>query len=55
MTLEQLYDQASIEWHRSEKVRMQYPTFIYYWHERYERVYDFGLHFRGSIRRRMLQ
>ena len=41
MTVEQLYLRAATEWRHKINVRHQYPTFDYYWHERYERVYDF--------------
>ena len=41
MTVEQLYQKAIIEWQQIINVRHQYPTFDYYWHERYERVYNF--------------
>jgi hypothetical protein len=40
MTHQQMYKQATSEWQRSEDVRLHYPTFVYYWHERYERVYN---------------
>lgn len=41
MTLEQLVKKASNEWLNKDSVRQRYPTFTYYWHERYERVYNF--------------
>jgi len=41
MKVEQLYLRAVTEWRQQDNVRHQYPTFDYYWHERYERVYDF--------------
>jgi hypothetical protein len=40
MTPQQIYQQAANEWQRSKDVRSHYPTFVYYWHERYERVYN---------------
>ncbi len=40
MKIEQLYQKANAEWQHTVKMRHQYPTFDYYWHERYERVYD---------------
>ena len=40
MTLEQLYNKATSEWRNQDKVRKNYPTFVYYWRERYERVYN---------------
>lgn len=42
MTKEQLYIQAQSEWRNSTSVRQQYPTFIYYWQNRYERVFTFN-------------
>lgn len=40
MTNDQLHLQAEKEWHSSLELRRQYPTFVFYWHEQYERVYN---------------
>lgn len=41
MTNEQLlYAQAQKEWIDSRTIQRQYPTFVFYWHELYERVYN---------------
>jgi len=40
MTNEQLYLQAKKEWIDSQTIQRQYPTFVFYWHELYERVYN---------------
>ena len=40
MTNEQLYAQAQKEWVDSQTIKRQYPTFVFYWHEHYERVYN---------------
>ena len=36
----QLHLQAQKEWCGSAHLRRQYPTFVFYWHEQYERVYN---------------
>ena len=40
MTSHQLHLQAQKEWCGSSNLRRQYPTFVFYWHEQYERVYN---------------
>jgi hypothetical protein len=40
MTIHQLHLQAQKEWRGSSHLRRQYPTFVFYWHEQYERVYQ---------------
>ena len=40
MTIHQLHLQAQTEWRGSPHLRRQYPTFVFYWHEQYERVYQ---------------
>ena len=40
MTNHQLHVQAEREWNGSLTIRHQYPTFVFFWHERYERVYN---------------
>lgn len=40
MTNSQLHIQAQKEWDSSVNIRRQYPTFEFYWHELYERVYN---------------
>jgi len=40
MTNEKLYAQAQKEWGDSQTIQRQYPTFVFYWHEHYERVYN---------------
>jgi len=40
MTSEQLYTQAQQEWNNSQPIQRRYPTFVFYWHEYYERVYN---------------
>ena len=44
MTVEQVYHHAELEWQNQSNLRAKYATFIYYWHERYERVY--GIEYR---------
>ena len=44
MTVEQVYHRADLEWQCHSNLRAKYATFIYYWHERYERVY--GIEYR---------
>ena len=39
MTNHPLHLQAQKEWCGSSYLRRQYPTFDFYWHEQYERVY----------------
>lgn len=39
MTNDQLHLRAEREWHNSQELRRRYPTFDFYWHEQYERVY----------------
>lgn len=39
MNNHQLHLQAQKEWCGSSQLRRQYPTFVFYWHEQYERVY----------------
>ena len=39
MTNYELHLQAQKEWCGSSHLRRQYPTFVFYWHEQYERVY----------------
>ena len=36
----QLHQQAESEWNDSSVLRQQYPTFSFYWYERYERIYN---------------
>ena len=45
MTVEQVYHRAELEWQNHSDLRTKYATFIYYWHERYERVY--GIEYRS--------
>lgn len=40
MTNYQLHRQAEREWKGSLDLRRRYPTFDFYWHEQYERIYD---------------
>jgi hypothetical protein len=43
MTSKALHIRASYEWNHSAELRSQYPTFVYYWREKYERVYRIEL------------
>lgn len=47
MTYYQLHTQAEREWNDSLAIRQQYPTFVFYWHEKYERIYDIPNTMRG--------
>lgn len=40
MIIHQLQLKAQKEWRDSSLLRRQYPTFVFYWHEQYERVYN---------------
>jgi hypothetical protein len=40
MTRQQIYEQASREWLQSQIVRLQYPTFGYFWQACYARIYN---------------
>ncbi len=39
MTYRQLRVRAWKEWRGSARVRREYPTYVHYWRERYQRVY----------------
>ena len=40
MNYAKLQIQAAKKWKSSQDIRREYPTFVFYWHEQYERVYN---------------
>ncbi|MGD8559094.1 MAG: hypothetical protein PVF34_03795 [Gammaproteobacteria bacterium] len=40
MSYQQLHSLAEKNWNNCIDIRRRYPTFIFYWHEQYERVYN---------------
>jgi hypothetical protein len=40
MNYKQLHHQAEKKWENSLDIRRRYPTFVFYWHEQYERIYN---------------
>lgn len=47
---QKIQQKAEREWKSSAAIRRQYPTFVFYWHEQYERVYNIQQHKKtGSI------
>ncbi|MGD8569091.1 MAG: hypothetical protein PVJ39_13465 [Gammaproteobacteria bacterium] len=40
MNYKQLHHQAEQKWSNSLDIRRRYPTFVFYWHEQYERIYN---------------